>query len=362
MKKLIILLIIPFLLSGCYDYNELSDLAIVSGVGIDYENNEYTVTFEILSTKKEGETSASSSTYTVSSKGSTVVEAFNNNGNLMDKVPYFEHVDVVVISEEIAKNHLKEVSEYIIRTSKLRNETFIVIAKDVSASDVMQATTKEKPVASGFIANLLQNNKNSASAGYFMPYTEILNSILTEGEDAILSVITVNEYDDKKGIELLGLGVFEDFHLKHIFNIEDSAIINVLNNFNAEAVLFEKKCDKGVTVVSIYDSSIKIEPNNKFVKISGKLDVRLNEDTCNDNLRNEEVYEDLQKEFTKIVENKMMSVLETLQTEKSNALKIGKFYYDKYRKPDFKLWTKQRFIFDLDLKINKKGLIFEVKE
>lgn len=362
MKKLIIILIIPFILSGCYDYNELSDLAIVSGVGIDYENEEYTVTFEILSTKKEGETSASSSTYSVSSKGNTVVEAFNNNGNLMDKVPYFEHVDVVVISEEIAKNHLKEVSEYIIRTSKLRNETFIVIAKDVKAMDVMQATTKEKPVASGFIANLLQNNKNSASAGYFMPYTEILNSILTDGEDAILSVITIKENNDKKEIELLGLGVFEDFHLKHIFNAEDSAIINVLNNFNAEAVLFEKRCNDGVIVVSIYDSNIKIEPNNENVKISGKLDLRINEDTCNDNLRDEKVYEDLQKEFAKIIETKMTSVLETLQTEKSNALKIGKVYYDKYRKPDYKLWTKERFIFDLDLKINKKGLIFEVKE
>ena len=58
----------------------------------------------------------------------------------------------------------------------------------------------------------------------------------------------------------------------------------------------------------------------------------------------------------------MLNVLKTLQTEKSNALKIGKFYYDKYRKPNYKLWTNQRFVFDLDLKINKKGLIFEVKE
>ena len=56
MKKLLILLIIPFILSGCYDYNELNDLAIISGIGIDYENEEYIVTYEILSTKKEGET------------------------------------------------------------------------------------------------------------------------------------------------------------------------------------------------------------------------------------------------------------------------------------------------------------------
>ena len=219
MKRLLILLIIPFILSGCYDYNELNDLAIISGIGIDYENDEYIVTYEILSTKKEGETSASSSTYNVTSNGKTVVEAFSNNGNLMDKVPYFEHVDVVVISEDIAKNNLKEVGEYIIRTSKLRNESFLAIATNSSAKDVIEAKSKEKPVASNFIKNLLENNKNSASAGYFMPYTEILNSILTNGEDAILSAVTVNENGEEKSIELVGLGIFEDFKLKHIFEI-----------------------------------------------------------------------------------------------------------------------------------------------
>lgn len=362
MKKLLIILFIPFLLSGCFDYNELSDLAIVSGVGIDYENNEYIITFEILSTKKEGETSASSGSYNVTSTGSTVFEAFNNNGNLMDKVPYFEHVDVIVISEEVAKNHLKEVGEYIIRTSKLRNETYLAIAKDVSAKDVIEATTKDKPVAASFITNLMENNKNSASAGYFMPYTEILNSILTDGEDAILSAVTVKNNNNEKNIELLGLGVFEDFKLKHIFNIKESSLLNLLSNFDHQAVYFKDTCNDGVIEISIYESEIKIEPNNENVKISGNLNARINEDTCNDNLRDEKIYEELQKKFTKIIEQEMTDVLKILQLKHSNALKIGKYYYQKTRKPEYKLWTKQNFTYNLNLKINKKGLIFEVNK
>lgn len=363
MKKILILLIIPFLLTGCFDYNELSDLAIVSGIGIDYENEEYSVTFEILSTKKEGDTSASSGTYNVSSKGSTVVEAFSNNGNLMDKVPYFEHVDVIIISEEVAKYHLKEVGEYIIRTSKLRNETFLVIAKDTKASEIIKATTKDQPVAASFITNMLENNKNSSSAGYFIPYTEILNSILTDGEDAIISVVSISEENDEKKPKLVGLGVLKDFELKYIFDTKQAAIINVLNNFGAQTVYFENKCDNGgVIVVSIYESEIKLEPTDKNVKVSGKINARINEDTCNDNMRDEKVYEKLQKQFTIIIENNMRDVLKELQKTGSNALKIGKIYYDKTRKPDYELWTTQDFVFDLDLKINKKGLIFEVSE
>lgn len=360
MKKLIILLFIPIILTGCFDYNELNNLAIVSGISIDYKDNEYEVTFEILSTKKEGETSASSGVYNVSSKASTVVEAFAKNGTLIDKVPYFEHVEVIIISEEVAKYHFKEVGEYVIRTSKLRNETYFAIAKDINASDVLKTTTEDKPVAATFISNLLQNNKNSSSAAFYMPYTEILNSILTKGEDAMLSVLTVKDVENEKEIELVGLGIFEEYELKHIFNLAESSIINLLNNFDPQTVFFESKCRNGVIVISIYDSEIKIEPNNENVKISGKLNARINEDTCNSNMREEETYEKLQQEFIKIIENKMTKVLEKFQEANSNALNIGKLYYNKYRKPNYYLWTTENFVYDLDLKINKKGLIFEV--
>ena len=41
MKKIIIMLISIFLLSGCADYVEINDLAIISGIAIDYENDLY---------------------------------------------------------------------------------------------------------------------------------------------------------------------------------------------------------------------------------------------------------------------------------------------------------------------------------
>ena len=40
MKKILLIFFIPFILGGCYDYNQLNDLAIISGIGIDYENHK----------------------------------------------------------------------------------------------------------------------------------------------------------------------------------------------------------------------------------------------------------------------------------------------------------------------------------
>lgn len=360
MKKILILLFIPLFLSGCFDYNELNDLAIISGVGIDYINEEYVVTFEILSTKKQGDSSsASSSTYNVTGHGKTVTEAFANNGNFSDKVPYYDHIEVVVISEEIAKNHLKDISEYLIRSSKFRNEFYLTITSENTAAEIINATSTEKPIASTFIVDMLENSNDSNSAGYYAPFTKTLQTILTDGEDAIAPIFKL---EDKK-IALSGLGVFQDFELKYVFNTEEAAILNLLNNFKSKTVFFENSCANGNnTVISIYEAKVSIEPSENEIKIKAKLDGRINEDNCNYDLKKAESYQELESIFKKIIESKMDNVLNKLKLAKSNALKIGKNYYNKYRKKDFYLWTTQNVTYDLNFKINKKGLIFEVKK
>lgn len=359
MKKLILLLLFPLLLGGCFDYNELGDLAIISGVGIDYVDQEYEVTFEILSTKKEGDNSSSSSAYNVTAKGKTITEAFANNGNNLDKVPYYDHIEVVIVSEEIAKKHLQEVSEYLIRSSKFRNEFYMTIANGNSAKEIISATNKEKPIASAFIVSMLENNNDSDSAGYYAPFTKSLRNILTNGEDAVMSVFKL---EDEK-IVLDGLGIFKNFKLVDIFNTEEAAIFNLLNNFKAKTVFFKKACgNEQETVVSIYEADVSIEPGKGSVKIKGKLNGRVNQDLCGYNLKEEDAYKELEREFAKEIEKQMKKVINKLQKLQSNALSIGKNYYNKYRKKDYFLWTTQNLQFDLNFKINKKGLVFEVKK
>ncbi len=358
MKKILFILILPFILGGCYDYNELNDLALIAGIGVDYEDNMYTVTFEILSTKKSGEQSGATSTYTVSAKGNTVTEAFMNNGNNMDKVPYYDHIEVVIISDKVAKEHLEDVSEYIIRSSKFRNEVYLVISKDKKAQEILNTTSKEKPIASSFMVDLLEHSNHSSSSGYYTPFTKFLNKVLTQGEDGIAPIFTIKD----KEIVLDGLGVFKDFKLVYDFKNNDAATFNLINNFNPNTVLFTKSCgDDKDTVLSIYDSKIKIKALDNKIKITGILNGRINADACGYNFRKLDTYTTLEKDFSNIIAKDMDKIIDSLKSVQSNALSIGKIYYNKYRQKNYLLWTKEDFVYDLNLKINKKGLIFEVK-
>ena len=81
MKKIIFILLIPLFLGGCYDYQELNDLAIISGIAIDYED-DYEVTFEVLECQKENDEKTSY----VKATGKTISEAF---ANASLKIPKF---------------------------------------------------------------------------------------------------------------------------------------------------------------------------------------------------------------------------------------------------------------------------------
>ncbi|MBE6154926.1 MAG: Ger(x)C family spore germination protein [Firmicutes bacterium] len=359
MKKIIVLIIIPFLLSGCYDYNELNDIAIVSGVGIDYNNEKYNVTFEIISTKKTGDTSGSSSSYTVSSEASTITEAFLKIGNSLDKVAYYDHIEMVVIDEKIAKNKMVEVSEFLIRSPKLRNEFYLALAKDTTAKKLLNTTSKEKPLASSFMIDLLEHNNDADSAGYYVPFTETLSNILTNGEDAILSAFTVKE--DK--IVLDGMGIFKDYKLKTILENKYAPTINLLNNFNIQNILYESTCsDNKKIVISIYEGKVKYEPNANYITVKADLNARIHEDNCNGSLREVDTYKELEKEFIKVIKNEMDKVINILKSNESNVLKTGLYEHIKFRNNNYYSWINKEFKYEINLKINKKGLIFEVKK
>ena len=357
MKKFILLLLIPLFLGGCYDYNGLNDLAIISGIAIDYEDDEFKVTFEVISTKKEGETSGSSNTYYVTSSGDNIVYAFTNAANKMDKVPYFEHVEMVVFSKNVAQEYLEDCIDYLIRTERLRNEFYAAIS-DTKAEELLSASSKNHPIVSNYLVQLLEFNNETYNAAYYIQFTKTVNSMLSEGEDAMLPIFKAN--DDK--IELTGLGVFKDFKLVETFNNEEASVINLLNNFNVESIHFNMTCDNNKTIViADYNSKVSIEPGKDKLNVKAAINARISEETCGYDLKDADTYKELENKFTKVIEKKMDNVLKKLQENKSNALNIGKSYYNKYREKDFYLWTKQDITYDIDLKINKKGLTFEVE-
>ena len=99
--KIIIILSFCFFLTGCWNYRELSDLSISTGMSIDKEGDEYRVGMLISNAKKvEGNSKeGESQTIVLDAKGKTILEALKNIELTSPKELYIRHLLVIVISE-----------------------------------------------------------------------------------------------------------------------------------------------------------------------------------------------------------------------------------------------------------------------
>ena len=162
MKKLLLLLIIPLFLTGCYDYQELNNRAIIAGVAIDYEEDAFHIDLEILNNKKSSnQEEESSKTYYVKGSGPTLDKAFQDCHSRLSKEPYYSHLKILILGEEVAKEKLSEVLDYMIRDAAIRNIFLPVLAKGSKASEILETTTTENPIVSTSIQSMIENNKTN---------------------------------------------------------------------------------------------------------------------------------------------------------------------------------------------------------
>lgn len=118
-KLIILMLFVPFILSGCYDRYEIDNLAYVIAIGGDIgENNEVTITYQIaVPLKITGENSetgtATYTTYTVSAPSLSVGNTKLNAQ--ISKELNLSHVEVIVYSEELAKKGISRSHERIFK-------------------------------------------------------------------------------------------------------------------------------------------------------------------------------------------------------------------------------------------------------
>ena len=109
MKRLTLILsffIISIFLTGCAGYEELNNLSIVTAVAFDKTDDNYELSFLIANSPK-AQTSAKegeAKTTVYEGKGKTIAEASKAIEQIVPKKTYLGHINVVIISEDIAKD------------------------------------------------------------------------------------------------------------------------------------------------------------------------------------------------------------------------------------------------------------------
>ncbi|ANY67769.1 hypothetical protein BBD42_15815 [Paenibacillus sp. BIHB 4019] len=153
----LLMLVIPLLLTGCWDRNEIEETGIALGVGIDFPDGQeegarpiiaMTHQFALPNQFSESTSSKVQKDYVnMSSAGPIVFDNIRALSTRSARPPNYEHLQVIVISEKAARElDLKNVINFFLRNTETRRSIRVVISHG-KASDIYQQQKSTKTPA-----------------------------------------------------------------------------------------------------------------------------------------------------------------------------------------------------------------------
>jgi len=279
MKKL---LIIPLLLilTGCWNYRELNELAITTGIALDIEDDQYKLTVLIANSKKSGSSGEKSeaSTAVYEGVGQTLYEALKDCASSVSKQVYLGHLDILILSEDVAKLKTNEIIDFLFRYPQSRNDFQVVIAKDSKASDILKITTPLESFPSQNVSQNLEVTGELQGFTYPVTFNEFVKLMLQEGINPILPSVkivgNVDEGNKNENLEqsmpqaylkLDTLGLFKDSSFITWANQDESFGINIINSkVQVLGISIDCRDKKIVSEITQMKSSIEMDENLKY--------------------------------------------------------------------------------------------------
>ena len=208
-----LILILSF--SGCYDANEPNDYAYVVAIGVDKakEKNEYEISVQFAKPSQiSGGASEQGGTGgetlgLVTVEAPTIYSGINVANNIVSKRFQLSHTKIIVISEEIAKDGMNDIIDTIVRSSDLRPNMYIAVAKG-GAKEYLASVKPEMEINPVKYYQLIFEN----DAAEFVPKSvsqKIYFYINSKERDVILPLVSKSneepkEKSDNKGQEKNG--------------------------------------------------------------------------------------------------------------------------------------------------------------
>ena len=328
MKKLLIIIFCLFI-TGCNNYRELNNIAVVSALGIDYRDNKYEVSVLIKDNTKDGKDKSSIYSY----DGKSLDEALQKVGLLASKTLYFIDLNVLVLTEN-ATYKLQSIMDYLSRENNVGINFYILC--DNNFKESFKLMQDKDNVYGDYVKGILQDNYNNVVR---IKYTPFLQKFLSPYYDVILPVgyVSNNDYLIDKDI------IFSDKKAVTTLDFDNIQIYNILNNSNM-TYLFNSSIDnKNFTFKAMKVKSKINYQNNKFtieINASGILDEM----------------EDINIAKEKIT-NETKKFINTLITNNSDIFGLKKVYYNKNRTKPHNI---KNINYEVNVKVslNRKGLIF----
>ena len=379
-----VLPILCLFLTGCWDKRELNELAITLAMGIDKVENEYQITVQVVvpsEVSMKGSTGGATVTL-FTARGETVYEALRKMTKDSPRKIYPGHLRMLVIGEELAQEGLGESLGVLSRDWEFRPDFYVVIAKDVTATEILNVTTDIDSIPANKMFNSLKVSKEAWSGTDGITLNELIADLISDGKEAVLTGIQIIGNQEigssKQNVETISkaaqiqydnLAVFKKDKLVGWLTEKESRGYSDITNSVTTTVTPISCPEEGKATIEViqFNSDVKgnIKKGKPEVDITIKAEGNVGEVECKINLTELGTIEELEKTYEKEVTEIIIETFDTVQKKyKTDIFGFGEAIH----RSNPKEWKKMKENWDeefsnltvnvkVDLKIRLTGTI-----
>ncbi|OXS57298.1 hypothetical protein B1A99_17570 [Cohnella sp. CIP 111063] len=310
-----VLLTVLLGVTGCWNRRELNTLAIAVGMGIDKRGSEYDVSIQVVNPQVMDKKSGTNRSETIQFREhkATIFEALRKMTTVSPRKIYLSHLRILVLSEQVAREGINEVIDFISRDHEARTDFYIMVARGSSASEVLNVHTQLDNIPSIKVFDMLEGSEKAWAPTSTVRLDELIDALENDsGQSGVLSGVAVAGNKKKamtqENIERIrlpgvlkysGLAVFKQGKAVGWLNEEQSAAFKFIMG-KVKNTVSDVPCPAGgKLVLEIFDTTSAMIPKARggelSIALKQKLFANIGEVSCGIDLLNESAIEEIEK-------------------------------------------------------------------
>ena len=263
---LIVLIIFSIIfLPGCWSDNEVDALAINISMGIDKTKNGYLITTEILNPKAIASKQAANQSpiFIYTEEGKDIEEAIRKFTTQTSRKMFSKHLRMVVLGESVAKDGIKDILEYFMRSNQFRTDYYFVIARGSTAKDILSILTPIESIPGIELYKSLKISEDNWASTKSMKIIELVNDIAADGINPVLTGIKITEGEpDSDSTEAVKKSnQIKKTEYAYLGAFEKDKLIGWLNEDESKGYNYITGNVKNTTDYTYYGENIKVTYN-----------------------------------------------------------------------------------------------------
>jgi spore germination protein KC len=342
LSMVLLMLLTPSLLSGCWNWREINTLGIVAGMGMDLAGKPGKILLSTqvvnpnnIRTPESGGSTGGQPVTVVKCTGDTIFDAVRSLTFQLERKIYFPHNQIIVIGKELAETGVSAHLDFFLRDHENRRSVWVLVSES-KAYEVLEAKLNLEKISAVGISHMVEGQRATSKTATANLH-EFMNRIMSKTTAPVASYVHIHSEGKEKKIQLSGTAVFKSDKLVGSLNrTQTRGLLWVIGKIKSGIIVVNVSGKKQKVSMEIISAKSKITPRLRYGKVH--IEVEVSEEgnvgcqTVPEELTKPEVMARLERLQSAVIKREILAALAKARELNTDIFGFGEAIHRKYAK------------------------------